>query len=44
MICGSYFILVEKPCMRRDWPRQFWSRMQRIVSIRKVVVGSDVAD
>lgn len=24
-ICGMYFIVLEKPCMRRDWPQRLWS-------------------
>jgi peptidoglycan/LPS O-acetylase OafA/YrhL len=24
--CGAYFLLVEKPCMRRDWPRRLLDR------------------
>jgi len=22
--CGGYFLLIEKPCMRKDWPQQLW--------------------
>jgi peptidoglycan/LPS O-acetylase OafA/YrhL len=22
LICGTYFVLIEKPCMRRDWPQR----------------------
>jgi peptidoglycan/LPS O-acetylase OafA/YrhL len=25
VICGLYFVLLEKPCMRRDWPQRLWS-------------------
>jgi peptidoglycan/LPS O-acetylase OafA/YrhL len=22
VVCGTYFVLLEKPCMRRDWPQR----------------------
>jgi peptidoglycan/LPS O-acetylase OafA/YrhL len=25
--CAAYFLLVEKPCMSRDWPRRLWRRL-----------------
>lgn len=28
VVCGLYFVLLEKPCMRRDWPQQL-SKMLR---------------
>jgi peptidoglycan/LPS O-acetylase OafA/YrhL len=27
-ICGLYFVLLEKPCMRRDWPLQLWNHFR----------------
>jgi peptidoglycan/LPS O-acetylase OafA/YrhL len=44
MICGSYFMLLEKPCMRRDWPQRVFSRIQGILSVRKAIVGSEASD
>jgi len=29
LICGLYFVLLEKPCMRRDWPQRLWRRWQQ---------------
>jgi len=29
LICGLYFVLLEKPCMRRDWPQRFLKAIQR---------------
>jgi peptidoglycan/LPS O-acetylase OafA/YrhL len=26
--CGAYFLLIEKPCMRKDWPRRVWQRLR----------------
>lgn len=30
VICSLYFVLLEKPCMRRDWPQRLWSRGQAV--------------
>ena len=24
VVCGMYFLVLEKPCMRRDWPQRLW--------------------
>lgn len=29
--CGLYFVVIEKPCMRRDWPQRLWGYGQRAV-------------
>ena len=26
ILCGVFFLLVERPCMDRDWPRKLWNR------------------
>jgi peptidoglycan/LPS O-acetylase OafA/YrhL len=26
--CGAYFLFIEKPCMRKDWPRRLWRRLR----------------
>jgi peptidoglycan/LPS O-acetylase OafA/YrhL len=31
VICGAYFVAIEKPCMRRDWPQRLWDYGQRNV-------------
>ena len=31
LICGIYFVAVEKPCMRRDWPQRLLAYGQRIL-------------
>jgi peptidoglycan/LPS O-acetylase OafA/YrhL len=31
VICGVYFVAIEKPCMRRDWPQRLWDYGQRMV-------------
>lgn len=32
VVCGSFFLLVERPCMDRDWPGKLWRRWQRLTS------------
>ncbi|MGH9512921.1 MAG: acyltransferase family protein [Terriglobales bacterium] len=29
VICGIYFVAIEKPCMRRDWPQRLWQLAHR---------------
>jgi len=28
-VSGLYFVLIERPCMARDWPRKLWGRISR---------------
>jgi peptidoglycan/LPS O-acetylase OafA/YrhL len=28
IIAGTYFLILEKPCMRPDWPQRLWSRVR----------------
>jgi peptidoglycan/LPS O-acetylase OafA/YrhL len=28
LVCGIYFLLLERPCMNRDWPQRFWNVSQ----------------
>lgn len=30
-VCGLYFLLLEKPCMRRDWPQRLRNRWQALL-------------
>jgi peptidoglycan/LPS O-acetylase OafA/YrhL len=27
-VCAGFFVLIEQPCMRRDWPRRLLERLQ----------------
>lgn len=31
VLCAVYFVLVEKPCMRKDWPKRFAHRLRTIL-------------
>jgi peptidoglycan/LPS O-acetylase OafA/YrhL len=35
VICGVYFLAIEKPCMRRDWPQRLKNRCNGILSFWK---------
>lgn len=28
LFCGAFFVLIERPCMDRGWPRKLWLRWQ----------------
>jgi peptidoglycan/LPS O-acetylase OafA/YrhL len=44
VVCSCYFVLLEKPCMRRDWPRRVWSYLQGAIYPRSRVAESAAAD
>src|SRR5579872_335717 len=29
-VCGAYFAVLERPCMRRNWPQQLWARLRQL--------------
>jgi len=31
VICGIYFVVLEKRCMRRDWPKRLWGHLKGTV-------------
>lgn len=39
IICGTYFLLLEKPCMRRDWPQRLRMRLQGLLVQRAGVLA-----
>jgi peptidoglycan/LPS O-acetylase OafA/YrhL len=44
VVCGLYFVVLEKPCMRPDWPRQVWNYLQGAIYPRSRVTESTAAD
>ncbi len=34
LFCGTFFVLVERPCMDREWPKKLWHRAQTLVLSR----------
>ncbi|HZP17287.1 MAG TPA: acyltransferase [Terriglobales bacterium] len=43
-VCGLYFVFLEKPCMRRDWPQRLWSRARRLFPAREPRPYASFAD
>jgi peptidoglycan/LPS O-acetylase OafA/YrhL len=43
-VCGFYFVLLEKPCMRRNWPGRVWTHLQGTIYPRSGAAESAVAD
>lgn len=39
VVAGTYFLLVEKPCMRKDWPQQAWAKLTG----KKIIVPPTLA-
>jgi len=31
LFCGIFFLLIERPCMDRDWPRKLWRHTQSLM-------------
>ena len=40
---AAFFLLVEKPCMRRDWPRRLWLRLRALTRRRGVEAADALA-
>lgn len=30
LVCGAFFVLIERPCMDREWPKKLWQRWQSL--------------
>jgi peptidoglycan/LPS O-acetylase OafA/YrhL len=31
LFCGAFYLLIERPCMDREWPRKLWRQGQELV-------------
>jgi peptidoglycan/LPS O-acetylase OafA/YrhL len=29
VLCAIFFVLIERPCMHKDWPQRLWAWMRR---------------
>ena len=36
ILCGAFFLLVERPCMDRLWPQKLWQFLQQRLHRRKI--------
>lgn len=34
LFCGIFFVLIERPCMDREWPRKLWHQAQALLLSR----------
>ena len=32
LLCGAFFLLIERPCMDREWPRKLWKSVKPMFS------------
>src|SRR5438270_4497146 len=39
LICGLYFVLLEKPCMHRDWPQRLRSFLGQLLRSRRELLA-----
>jgi peptidoglycan/LPS O-acetylase OafA/YrhL len=44
ILCGVYFVVLEKPCMRRDWPQRLWRYARSLIPARPSRVSTTFAD
>jgi peptidoglycan/LPS O-acetylase OafA/YrhL len=43
-VCGSYFVVIEKPCMMRGWPQRAWQRLKSRFAVRSASPSETFAD
>jgi peptidoglycan/LPS O-acetylase OafA/YrhL len=43
-ISAIFFLLVEKPCMRRDWPRRLWTKLRFLLRPQTQPQAAKVTD
>lgn len=43
-ICGLYFLLLERPCMQRDWPQRLWQQAKSLRPSKPVKAEAAFAD
>jgi len=43
-ISAIFFLLVEKPCMKRDWPQRLWTRMRTLLRTQTQTQPAKVID
>jgi peptidoglycan/LPS O-acetylase OafA/YrhL len=43
-LCAVYFVTVERPCMRKDWPKRLLDRVRQTFSREPRKIASPVSD
>lgn len=44
LVCAAYFLLLEKRCMKRDWPQRLWRSAKPLMPTRKEKPQAAFAD
>jgi peptidoglycan/LPS O-acetylase OafA/YrhL len=44
VVCGLYFVVLEKPCMRRDWPQRLWAHFRSLIPAKQSRPSETFAD
>jgi peptidoglycan/LPS O-acetylase OafA/YrhL len=44
IVCGLFFVAIEKPCMQRDWPQRLWGYGQKHLLARWRVADAGAMD
>jgi len=34
LVCGAFFLLIERPCMDREWPKKLWNHFHALLAPR----------
>jgi peptidoglycan/LPS O-acetylase OafA/YrhL len=41
VLCTAFFVLIERPCMRSDWPQRLWATARPVTVSNKVLIGRE---
>jgi peptidoglycan/LPS O-acetylase OafA/YrhL len=44
ILCGTFFLLIERPCMDRQWPQKLWRSIQRLRSSAGQMLPTESSD
>jgi peptidoglycan/LPS O-acetylase OafA/YrhL len=44
LICGGFFLIIERPCMDREWPRKLWAHRQAFTLRSQTIPSLPTAD
>jgi hypothetical protein len=34
LVCGAFFLLIERPCRDREWPKKLWNHFHALLAPR----------
>jgi peptidoglycan/LPS O-acetylase OafA/YrhL len=44
LVCAVFFVLIERPCMRPDWPRRLFAFFHRAPPASRLAAASGTGD